>query len=241
MRTASASPQPSDRTARARLRDAAVEVFAREGFSASVRTIAAAAGVSAPLVTHHFGTKDRLRQECDEHVLAVVRTAKQESIADVAGGGGVLQRLLGHEAYAVPLAYVLRSVQDGGPAGRAFLEHMVEDAVRYTEDAVAAGIARPSRDEAARARYLTLSALGGLLLSITLDAPDDPRGVTTAAQRWVAEIALPTLELYTEGFFTTRRMLDDYLAYAGRPTTTDTDADDDEPDRSAPRTEGETR
>ena len=50
----------SDLTARATVRDSAIAVFARDGFSASVRTIAEAAGVSPGLVIHHFGSKDAL-------------------------------------------------------------------------------------------------------------------------------------------------------------------------------------
>ena len=62
-----------DRSTRARLRDAAVAVFARDGFGATVRAIADAAGVSPGLVIHHFGSKDKLRAECDEYVLTRTR------------------------------------------------------------------------------------------------------------------------------------------------------------------------
>ena len=50
-----------DLTARARIRDAAIECFARQGFAVSVRAIAAHAGVSPGLVIHHFGSKAGLR------------------------------------------------------------------------------------------------------------------------------------------------------------------------------------
>lgn len=49
-------------TGRARLRAAALELFAERGFEAtSTRAVAAAAGVSPALVTRHFGSKDGLR------------------------------------------------------------------------------------------------------------------------------------------------------------------------------------
>ena len=62
-----------DLTARARIRDAAVARFGRDGFGVGVRAIAADAGVSAALVIHHFGSKDGLRAECDAFVLDAVR------------------------------------------------------------------------------------------------------------------------------------------------------------------------
>lgn len=40
---------------------------------ATLRSIAARAGVSPALVQHHFGTKERLRAACDAHVLDYVR------------------------------------------------------------------------------------------------------------------------------------------------------------------------
>lgn len=63
-----------DLTARARIRDAALEQFAEHGFEgATIRGIAQAAGVSPGLVQHHFGSKDGLRRACDDAVLELVR------------------------------------------------------------------------------------------------------------------------------------------------------------------------
>src|SRR5215218_9209360 len=62
--------QTSDLTARARIRLAALRLFASQGFEAtSTRAIAAEAGVSHALVRHHFGSKEGLRQAIDEDVL----------------------------------------------------------------------------------------------------------------------------------------------------------------------------
>jgi AcrR family transcriptional regulator len=48
-----------------------------------MRSIAEAAGVSVGLVQHHFGTKDGLRQACDERVMALVRA----KVANAGPGG----------------------------------------------------------------------------------------------------------------------------------------------------------
>ena len=69
-----------DLTGRARLRDAAIECFAAQGFDESLRAIAARAGVSAGLVRHHFGSKEQLRAECDATVLKRYQRLKVDSI-----------------------------------------------------------------------------------------------------------------------------------------------------------------
>jgi AcrR family transcriptional regulator len=207
----------ADLTARARIRDAAILRFAVEGFGASVRSIAADAGVSAGLVMHHFGSKDKLRAECDEHLLATIRELKRENVADAAAGQSFFQKFTSAEENAPIVGYVLRSLQDGSPLAREFIDHMVVDAVDYTREGVAAGVVVPSRDEAARARYLTLSALGALLLEVTLSPPSDPSDLVAIVRTYFTKSYLPMLELFTEGFLTSRRMLDDYLMYVSDP------------------------
>lgn len=214
-----------DLTARERIRDAAVLRFARSGFGAGIRTIAEDAGVSPALVIHHFGSKEKLRAACDEHVLAWTLETKRKNIRR-ATSGQLLEVLAQTDEFAPLVGYVLRSLQDGGPVAHAFVQHMIEDAEEYTTEAVEAGIVRPSRDEAARVRYLVLSALGALLLSVTLDPPDDPEDISATVRRFLADLYLPMLELFTEGFVTTRRMLDDYLLYIGDPPPPTADGDE---------------
>ncbi|MGZ8715092.1 MAG: helix-turn-helix domain-containing protein, partial [Mycobacterium sp.] len=68
-----------DRTAIARIRDAAIDQWGQNGFNVGLRSVAEAAGVSAALVIHHFGSKDGLRKACDEYVAEEVRQSKSES------------------------------------------------------------------------------------------------------------------------------------------------------------------
>ncbi len=63
----------SDRTTKARIRDAALSQFSELGFKgATIRGIAGEAGVSPGLVQHHFGTKDGLRKACDTYVFELL-------------------------------------------------------------------------------------------------------------------------------------------------------------------------
>jgi len=74
---------PDDR--RRDLIAATVRVLAERGAAgASVRTIAAAAGVSPGLVTHHFGGVDRLVAASYDHVAAQVAAALEVAV-DAAG------------------------------------------------------------------------------------------------------------------------------------------------------------
>jgi AcrR family transcriptional regulator len=103
-----------DRTARARIRDAAIERFANEGVAAAnLKDIAADAGVSTPLVIHHFGSKDGLRAECDEYVAAVIK--EQKTAAMAAGKGSLDPFQAVREAYeGTPIIrYLARTIGDG--------------------------------------------------------------------------------------------------------------------------------
>ena len=211
-----------DLTARARLRDAAIECFALRGFDASVREIAARAGVSPGLIRHHFGSKDQLRAECDEEVLRRYREIKVDGIRmSPAQSLGILSQL---DEFAPMFVYILRSVRDGGAAGREFVEHMIAEALAFSEDAVRSGLIRPSRDPAARARYLVTSSLGGLLVQLTLMPDVDLADMGTAIHRLTESITLPTLELFTEGVLVDRSWLDEYLVHVPGPPGAPADA-----------------
>ncbi|WP_265521745.1 TetR/AcrR family transcriptional regulator [Oerskovia flava] len=211
------TPPADDLTARARIRDAAILRFARDGFGASLRSVAEDAGVSAALVIHHFGSKDRLRHACDDHVFALIRENKREVVSETGGPTAFLGQMARVAEFAPLVGYAIRSLQTGGDGARGFVEHMIADAVDYLRDGVAAGTITPSRDEHARARYLVESALGTLLLELSINPPADPSDLAGIMDDFFERIAGPALELYTEGLLTDRRMLDAYLLYVGDP------------------------
>ncbi|WP_227425177.1 TetR/AcrR family transcriptional regulator [Pengzhenrongella sicca] len=217
--TVGAAPA-GDLTARARIRDAAIQRFAVAGFGVGVRSIAQDAGVSAALILHHFGSKDGLRAACDEHVLASIREVKSTTLRS-GDMGAVLLALASMDESAPLLGYALRSLQSGGDLARSFIDQFAADAQAYMADAVAAGVMRPSRDEQARARYLTVQGFGALLLDLTLNPPDDPSDLVGVLHAYLDRTAVPTLELYTEGLLTDTRMLDAYLLYQREPSEPD--------------------
>ncbi|MFI6676825.1 TetR family transcriptional regulator [Kribbella sp. NPDC050470] len=199
-----------------RIRDAAILRFGRDGFAAGLRAVAADAGVTAGLVVHHFGSKDGLRKACDAYVLDVVRSEKTK--ATTGSPAGMIAQLAEIEEYAPHALYSLRSMQAGGELGNAFVEQMCADAETYLEAGVQAGTIRPSRDPAGRARYLTYQGMGSLLLWMSLrQGPVELEDFRAELRRLSDEITLPALELFTDGLFVDRSMLDEYLMYVSDP------------------------
>lgn len=211
----------SDLTARARIRDAAIASFAEQGFEASYRSIAQRAGVSPGLITHHFGSKQTLRAECDAEVLRRYKSLKSSSVGDPSGY--LFQHLAEPGPAAQLTVYMLRAIHAGGPPAHEFLEHLIDNAREIMQASVESGLVRPSRDEEARLRYLASQTMGAMLIQF-LTAPDpSPEAFIESMRSRHQDQILPTLELFTEGLLTSRRTLDDYLEYLGdQPQATPT-------------------
>jgi AcrR family transcriptional regulator len=199
----------ADLTATARIRDAAIEQFGQHGFGVGLRTIAEAAGVSAALVIHHFGSKDGLRKACDDYVAEEIHDSKSEAMRsnDPATWLGQLAEV---ESFAPLIAYMVRSMQSGGELAKMLWQRMIDNAEDYLGEGVRTGIIKPSRDPHARARYLGITGGGGLLLYLQMhETPTDLRAVL---RDYARDMVLPALELYTEGLMVDRTMYDAFLA-----------------------------
>jgi AcrR family transcriptional regulator len=199
----------ADLTAAARIRDAAIEQFGERGFDVGLRAIAEAAGVSAALVIHHFGSKEGLRKACDDYVAEEIRSTKSEAMRsnDPATWFAQLAEI---EEFAPLTAYVVRSMQTGGDLAKMLWQRMIANAEEYMEEGVRAGTIKPSRDPKARAKYLGITGGGSLLLYIQMhQTPTDLRAVL---RDYAREMILPALEIYSEGLMVDRTMYDAFLA-----------------------------
>ncbi|MFC9898334.1 TetR family transcriptional regulator [Nocardia sp. NPDC127579] len=202
----------SDLSTAARIRDAAIEVFGEQGFSVGVRKIAAAAGVSPGLVNHHFGSKDGLRAACDERVRQLTFDKKTQAATADNPGKGMLAALAEIEEYGPLVGYMVRSLQAGGPLAESLFEHMVSDAEAYLQAGVDAGTIKPSRDHAARARYLMLINLGATMLWIQLHEARGEKIDFGKAMRELTDVLTPpALEMYTQGLLTDPTLLETVL------------------------------
>jgi AcrR family transcriptional regulator len=202
-------------TARARIRDAAIERFAEEGFDASFRSIAERAGVSPGLITHHFGSKAGLRAECDAEVLRRYRAVKSDGLARPSAH--LLESLTAPGVSATILAYMLRAIHAGGRSAHEFLEHLIDDMRPVMAQGVETGLVRPSRDEEARLRYLTYQTMGAMVVLFVTTPGATPEQFVASLRAGAQETILPMLELLTEGLLADRQMLDDYLEFLWEP------------------------
>ena len=181
-----------DRTARARIRDAAISAFAERGFAAtSAKAVAAAAGVSPALVFHHFGSKAGLRAACDAHVLAVLNEQKQQALR--AGPQVDMFAALRQAAAGPPVVhYLARMLTDGSSEATALVDGLVDVSRAALEEGVRSGVLHPVDEPRDLSVVLVLWSLGLLVLrdhaerllgvDITGDAEQRARYVAVAME-----------------------------------------------------------
>jgi AcrR family transcriptional regulator len=199
----------ADLTAAARIRDAAIEQFGGRGFDVGLRAIAEAAGVSAALVIHHFGSKEGLRRACDDYIAEEIRSGKSEAMRSTDPATWFAQ-MAEIESYAPLMAYLVRSMQTGGDLAKALWQKMIDDAEAYLDDGVRTGLLKPSRDSRARAKYLSMTGGGGFLLYLQLH--ENPTDLRAVLRDYAREMTLPALEIYTDGLMADSTMYDAFLA-----------------------------
>lgn len=192
-----------DRTTRARIRDAAIELVARHGTSElSARRVAEAAGVSPGSVIHHYGSMDGLRAACDEYVAEIIREQKTHATSE-GPGLDVLAALRGAR-FGTLTAYLAAVLSEDSPAVSRLVDDLVSDAVEYIEQGVASGMLRPSSDPHGRAVILVLWSLGGLVLNrhlirlLGVDLTDPDIATSPDIARYVA----PVYDILGRGVFT---------------------------------------
>ena len=217
---------PDDRTAVARIRDAAIDQWGQHGFNVGLRSIADAAGVSAALVIHHFGSKDGLRKACDDYIAEEIRTGKSASM-QTNDPAEWFRQMAEIESYAPLMAYLVRSMQSGSDLAKTLWRRMIENAEQYLEEGVRNGVLKPSRDPKARAKFLGINNGGGFLLFLQMH--DDPTDLRAVLRDYGEAMTLPALEMYTQGLMADSTMYDAFLAQheKGIPfTSQEGDSDD---------------
>jgi AcrR family transcriptional regulator len=167
--------QSEDLTARARIRQAALELFAQHGVGAtSMRSVAAKAGVSPSLVVHHFATKAGLRAAVDDAVLTAFATAMVS--VDLTGGAEDVSRRLNDAVAGIIGAdravrdYLGRSLFEATMSSQRLFDALVDVVSLGLDSLEAAGLVRRGTDRKWRAHTVLFIILGPVMLSRQIEA-----------------------------------------------------------------------
>jgi AcrR family transcriptional regulator len=194
-----------DLTARARIRDTAIAAFARDGFDGtSLRGIAKEAGVSPALIVHHFGDKNTLRAECDDHVVSVF-TDEEHDLITAPTSDRIRTALNDLDRYGPYIDYLARMLVDGSPAS----DRLFDSFLSRTRDVLAeqreAGMLEPMSDPEMTTMLLTLIGLGPVVMRAQIARA---LGTDQLSPAGLLRTTLPTLELLTHGIYSTTALLD---------------------------------
>jgi AcrR family transcriptional regulator len=175
-----------------RIRDAALNCFATYGASAtSLRTVAAAAGVSVGLVQHHFATKAGLVKAVDDHALGVVIAAIAGPIPEPADSldemGDRVTRMIAE--HPVVVDYVGRALLDGSPLGTTIFDTLMALGIARWKQREERGETRPDVDLTWAAINSLVLALGTMILRTHVERHlPGPMTAPNQLERWQASV-----------------------------------------------------
>lgn len=174
-----------DLTAKARIRNAAMDLFAQYGEArVSLRAVAAEAGVTLGLVQHHFKTKEGLGEAVDQLVVdyfghAVAAVPPTGTTAEIAAARDeAVRRMLADNPAVVN--YIRRAVLEPSDTRMKLLDALIALTRREVHTLREAGLASATRTEAAQIVSVLVRQFGELLLQPMIDSvweriatPDD--------------------------------------------------------------------
>jgi AcrR family transcriptional regulator len=188
----------SDLTAAARIRTAALERFAVDGFAGtSIRTIAKDAGVSPALVLHHFGSKEGLRSACDQYVHDFLEGAFAQAAS--AGPGTAAEGLPDFTALGPVIHYLLRQATDQSDRAVELVADLIRVTAEATQRMTQAGYVRPGPDPDMRAAVLVCTRLGALMLSPAIERTT---GSSVTEPPGLDRLMAASIDLLQHGLFT---------------------------------------
>lgn len=185
--------QLSDLSTRARIREAALALFASAGFGVSLRAIADAAGVSAGLIVQRFGGKEQLREAVDQAVLHAFldrfATIPSDLPADALARemASAFSDVIGTSPQI--RQYLRRSLDDSTSASVTIFDDLVAATMRGLDRLDQAGGLRPGSDPQWRPYQVLSVILGPLLLEPVIQRHiSDPFSAENVRRRTAANL-----------------------------------------------------
>jgi TetR/AcrR family transcriptional regulator, regulator of cefoperazone and chloramphenicol sensitivity len=182
----------SDLTGLARIRNAALEGFARDGVPAtSIRDVAKRAGVSPGLVQHYFTSKTALVEAVNAHVLELATDAftdLSENTTPIEAQQELGDRVTAFvAAHPTALLYVARSTADRDDAALGIFDAFVAIAHAQWQRLADNDLLRPDADLTWTALHAVVMILGTVLLRDAIDRHlPEPFFTPAQLERWNA-------------------------------------------------------
>jgi AcrR family transcriptional regulator len=167
-------PDSRDLTAKARIRNAALESLVAKGSAGTtIREVAKAAGVTHGLVVHHFTNKDGLRRAVRQHVIDLIREALESTPTEGtaaqirrARDASVDRMLTANPAVA---AYMRRAMLDPAETDDALVAMMADFTLAEVRSLRSRGLAATTAPDYAQAMAVVARELGPRLLAPAMD------------------------------------------------------------------------
>lgn len=163
-----------DLTAKARIRNVAMDLYAEQGEDRiSMRAIATAAGVTVGLLVHHFKTKDGIRTAVEQLIVdyfaqAVAQAPTTGTPREVATArDAAVERML--ESNPAVVNYLRRALLDPNGSKSQLLQRLTELTRSEVAKAREAGIASTHRRDSTQIIEIIVRQLGQLFLQPMID------------------------------------------------------------------------
>jgi AcrR family transcriptional regulator len=159
----------ADLTARARIRYAALELYAEHGEDrVSMRRVAAEVGVTIGLIQHHFGTKEGLRRAVDDlvvdQVIAALATVEHTgpAVEVVAARDAAVRDMLGRNPMLV--RYINRALLEPDGRGAPLLAAIIDLTTREVDTLRRGGLASTRASDKVQVVRTLMGQVGELFL-----------------------------------------------------------------------------
>ena len=185
---------------REQLIETATNAFARDGFATtSLRSIAKEAGVSPALVVHHFGSREKLIEECIVRGLGLWVSEKQQFV-DVSLSVAIGQWQSSLDKHSQKLQFFRQVLLAGGEPANILFSRMVKEARMMIDAQVEKGQMRKSDNPDDLALLMTLHGLAPLIMQ---EQVNSHLGGNFMEPALGARLAGANLEIYRKGIYKT--------------------------------------
>ena len=183
---------------RAQLIEVATSAFARDGIaSTSLRAIAKEAGVSPALVVHHFGSREKLIEDCIIKALGLWVSEKQEFV-DVSLSTALSKWQGAIAEHGVKLQFFRQVLVAGGEPANILFSRMVKESEMMIQAQIDKGQMRKAENIPDLALLMTLHGLAPLIMQ---DQVNNHLGGNFLEPELGSRLAGANLEIYRRGIY----------------------------------------